>query len=414
MRLLLAFALRLTGGPEVHTMWTVSFSCGEPSPALGLPERIRVGVEIGPMFGAMKMGVGHYVTLLIQAMGNAGRELWLYWRATRADARRQRPSLAPNMHARAFNLPVGWMTVGLPVRALIDRLSLCHFPSGIVPYRFPVPAIVTGFDLTWHRMAHLFEPALSDLLRAAYGVSMRRADHVIAVSECTRRDLMGLYGTPPDRITVVPLAPDPLMRPLDPQVAAATCTRYDLTRPYLLYVGSFYPNKNLPSLLRAYHAAFEARADRPQLILVGPPSPREALEALMASARATGLSDHVRYLGYVPRADMPALYSGALAFVFPSLYEGFGLPPLEAMACGTPVVCSKAASLPEVVGDAALVFDPADEDEISAALARIVADESLREDLAGRGLARSRHFSWERTASETWAVYERVIGERRR
>lgn len=372
----------------------------------GSQRGMRVGLEARPLFAEGKTGIGYYVTFLVQAMARADRELWLYWSPRQADGDAASLPDAPGLHHRPFDVPAGWLTFGLPMRLWLDRIRLCHFPLGVLPHYCPVPVVVTAYDLIWERMEHLFDTETVEAFRAGPGRSAPRADHVIAISECTRRDLMDLSGIPEERITVVHLAADPAMRPVEPQSAMAVARKHGLSRPFLLYVGGFFPHKNLPRLLSAYRAAFSGQPDAPALVLAGPAGPRATeTEAKIADL---GLERDVSYLGYVTREDLPALFSAAHAFVFPSLYEGFGLPPLEAMACGTPVACSNAASLPEVVGDAALAFDPHDEAAVVDALRRITEDDTLRAELRRKGVARAEHFSWERVADETWAVYEKM------
>jgi glycosyltransferase involved in cell wall biosynthesis len=242
--------------------------------------------------------------------------------------------------------------------------------------------------------------------RALYALSYRRAiaraDALVAISESTRRDLVARFGVPAGRVAVVPLAADARFAPAASSEVAGLRGRLGLPGSYLLYVGSNKPHKNLSRLLAAYGAVAAARPDV-ALVVAGAWDPR--YDAVRRAAPAG-----VMFLGPVADADLPALYSGALAFAFPSLYEGFGLPVLEAMACGTPVVTSAISSLPEVAGDAALLVDPASTPAIAAALARLCDDGALRTELSRKALARAAEFSWERAARAYLDVYRAAAG----
>jgi glycosyltransferase involved in cell wall biosynthesis len=206
-------------------------------------------------------------------------------------------------------------------------------------------------------------------------------------------------------VTVTPYAADPIYRPMDREAARrAVAERFGLRGPFVLAVGVLQPRKNLPRLIRAFGRV--AREAPHALALVGKPG--WAHEELKRAVAASGLGSRVKFTGYVPDADLPVLYNAAELFVYPSLYEGFGLPPLEAMACGTPVVTANVTSLPEVVGDAALAVDPTDELALADAIGRALTDEALRERLRTAGLAHAALFSWERTAALTLQVYHRV------
>ena len=223
---------------------------------------------------------------------------------------------------------------------------------------------------------------------------------MIAISQATKDDLVAHYGVPKEKIPVVYHGVEPRFRPTpDPAVPA----RYGLPSRYFLYLGTLQPRKNLERLLQAYA---QLSGDVPALVLAG--AKGWYFERIAAAIAALGLGERVFLPGYVPDEDVPALLTGALALVFPSLYEGFGLPVLEAMACGTPVVTANTSSLPEVVGEAGLLVDPLRVDEIAAAMQRLLADEALRAELSRRGLERAGLFSWDRCARETLAVLEGV------
>ncbi len=282
-----------------------------------------------------------------------------------------------------------------------------HSSYYLMPYRPGVPALVTLYDF----IPMLFPQTVSARARLLAGVAtrlaLRAAQHVVTISEATRADLLRLFPTqPPERVSAIPLAAGPAFTPQPAEAVAALRRRHALPERFTLYLGSNKPHKNLPRLL----AAWAALPDDERLVIAGAwdrryPEPRQIVQQ-------RGLDEQVRFLGPVAEADLPALYGAATLFVFPSLYEGFGLPVLEALACGVPVACSGSSSLPEVAGEAALLFDPLDVAAIAAALRRLLADEGERAALAARATAQAALFSWTRTAEATMALYRTLFSER--
>jgi glycosyltransferase involved in cell wall biosynthesis len=301
-----------------------------------------------------------------------------------------------------------WTPVALPRAARADRCDLVHVQYIVPPY-CPAPLITTVHDISFRRHPRWFPVKHALLLNLLVPLAMARAERVITCSEYTRREMIELYGTEPEKIVVTPYAADPIYRPVAAEVARqAVRERFNLRHPYILSVGVLQPRKNLPRLVEAYTRI--AREVPQHLVLVGKEG--WAFEALRKRVARSGVTSRIHFTGYVADADLPPLYAAADLFVYPSLYEGFGLPPLEAMACGTPVVTSNTTSLPEVVGDAALTVDPRDAGALAAAIAEVLTSPERRAELIQRGLARAQQFSWERTAEETVAVYEEVRGER--
>ncbi len=282
-------------------------------------------------------------------------------------------------------------------------VDVFHGVTGFeLPGRGPWALVTTVHDLVPFRLPGLVPARHRWAVRCLLGGALRRASRVIAVSETTRGELLARYRLPPTRVVVVPEAAAPHFVPPLPPALAAARARYGLARPYVLFVGVLEPKKNLDVLLDAVALLRRARAwGETELVVVGAPGwgPDPARRA-----HALGLDGAVRFVGAAPDADLPALYGGALAFAFPSLWEGFGLPALEAMAAGAPVVASNRGALPEVTAGAALLVDPAPA-PLADALARLLAEPALRERLRAAGLARAAEFSWERTARETLAVY---------
>lgn len=304
---------------------------------------------------------------------------------------------------RTLGRDLWWHQLGVSLAAQRAKVDLVHLPAGFGPVRPLLPMVATIHDTIVLRFPSLFRPWHRHYSRIVLPRLARSAAAVITGSEAARRDIVDHCGVAPDRIVVVPYGVDPRFAPTDPQSdeARVVAQRYALPRDFVLTVGAIEPRKNLPRLLDAVRR-LRGRAATTEITLVhaGPEGwlagdvPREA----------------ARFLGYVPVADLRVLYGLARAFVYPSLWEGFGLPVIEAMACGCPVITSDVSSLPDVAGGAALLVDPMATDALAAAIERVWTDEDLRRDLAARGRTRAGAFTWERTARETVAVYERVVG----
>jgi glycosyltransferase involved in cell wall biosynthesis len=360
---------------------------------------MRIAID-ARLWDEPRSGIGRYTRALIEHVPRiAPEESWVFY----------------------VDRPPGPELRGAKVRCVPwpQRLlwSLWHAPRDLRRHPVEVFHGVTGFELpprgpwalvtTVHDLVPLRLPALVPArhrwaVRCLLGSAVRRARRVIAVSETTRHEVLARYRLPPERVVVVPEAAAAHFTAVTPEAREAVRRRYRLERPYVLFVGYLEPKKNLPVLLEAV-----ARLRRggewgeTELLVVGArgwgPDPA-------ALARILRLDGAVRFLGPAPDADLPALYSGALAFAFPSLWEGFGLPVLEAMAAGAPVLASNRGALPELAGDAALLVEPRVA-PLAEALGTLLGDPALRARLRAAGRARAAAFSWERTARETLAVY---------
>jgi alpha-1,3-rhamnosyl/mannosyltransferase len=274
-----------------------------------------------------------------------------------------------------------------------------------VARRLPCPAVVTVHDLSFARAPELMRTRDRLLFERFVPPSLRRARRVIAVSETTRRDLLEVYGVAPERVVAVPNGVGTRFQPVA-DARAEVERRFALAEPYLLFVGALQPRKNAPALVAAY-ARLVRKGAEPLLVLAG--NDRGGGDQVRAAIADYGLEARVRLLGYVSEPDLPALYSAAEALVFPSLYEGFGIPALEAMACGVPVAASSTTGLGEAVGDAAVTFDPSSVGAIAEAVERLLDDVSLRQRLRAEGLARAAEFTWRRAAEQTAAVYRDAL-----
>jgi glycosyltransferase involved in cell wall biosynthesis len=268
--------------------------------------------------------------------------------------------------------------------------------------------------LTVHDVSFFLFPEYHPLMRrltfkAFFPRSLDQADHIITDSNSTKRDLVDYFHVPAEKITTIHLGVDETFVPVSEREAAPILSKHGIRfGKYLLYVGTVEPRKNLPRLIQAYNL-FRANASQSlPLVLVG--ASGWLNQDLFREIDKSRWESEIKLLGYVAKTDLSALYSGAAAFVYPSIYEGFGLPPLEAMACGAPVITANNSSLPEVVGDAAILVDAYDVDAIARAMLQVASDPTMRENLKERGLARAKCFSWRRTAEQTLAVYERALG----
>ncbi len=300
-----------------------------------------------------------------------------------------------------------WERTALALELLPRRLDLLHSPDFIPPAGGGFRSVITVHDLAFLHYPQFLTDESRDYYAGQIEAAVARADRIIAVSEATKRDLMALLGVPPEKIAVVLEAASEQYRHATPGEVERLRAVYEIDGPYILFVGTLEPRKNVDGLLRAYAQLCAEVPDVPQLVIAG--GRGWLYQETLALYEQLGLGDRVCWTGVIPPDDLPALYSAAEVLCLPSYYEGFGLPPLEAMACGTPVVVSDRASLPEVVGEAGLYVDPDDVASIAAALRRVLEDSVLAADLRRRGLARADEFSWSRAARETLAVYEQTL-----
>jgi glycosyltransferase involved in cell wall biosynthesis len=318
------------------------------------------------------------------------------------------PPLGANMRVRCIPLPRLWTHVRLSVEVLRHAPDVLFIPAHVLPLGAPLVrrmrTVVTIHDLGYLQYPEAHTTAQRLYLRLSTVWSARAASHLIAVSEATRNDLVRLAKVSPARVTVVHHGVADRFR--QPVVDLGRARKIaGGSEPYFLYVGTVQPRKNLERVIEAFADASAQLTDQgrtPVLVIAGK---RGWLsEQIAQRAAALGIADRVRFVGYVADEDLPALYRASLAFVFPSLYEGFGMPVLEAMACGAPVLTSNSSSLPEVAGDAALLVDPHDTRAIAAGMVRLARDEVLRQELRQRGYRRAAQFTWDRCAEETLRV----------
>lgn len=295
----------------------------------------------------------------------------------------------------------------LRVESFLGPVDVFHSMNAVLLPQRQGRRVVTIQDLTCLKFPQHHPLIRRKLFELGVRRATKRADAVIVPSSATKRDLIAQFKLAEQKVRVVPLAPREHFVPLPEQRVAPILGQYRLAfRRYVLFVGNIEPRKNLIALIEAYNRLRKETSLTALLVLAGGEGWKN--RSIYRAAALSPFAADIRFLGYVPDENLPALMNGALLFVYPSIYEGFGMPPLEAMACGTPVITSNASSLPEVVGEAALLVDPADVPAITAAMIRVLEDESLREDLRERSVKWAREFSWQETARLTVQVYESV------
>jgi glycosyltransferase involved in cell wall biosynthesis len=380
---------------------------------------MKIAIDARPAVFPHRTGIGHYTRQMIRLLPRVDPGVdYIAWYLNASDLGRSRRhfdrSKISNLAERGTPIPARWFD-RLSRRFDLPRVEwLVRFDVFFAPNFVPPPTrsrnVVTVHDLAF-RMFPETAPQSTRWWLSRVDRALGEASRVIAVSQCTKRDLMEIYGVPENRIEVIPHGVNrEVFRPPAPQDVGTVRRRLGLAGPYLLYLGGIEPRKNLPRLVSAF-AGLPATI-RPTLVIAGggvewnPEGPavlRSALRNIPEQARSK-----VILTGYLAERDKVALLGGADALVYPSRYEGFGLPVLEAMACGTPVLTSNVSALPEIAGDAAVLVDPENVRAIAEGIERLVTDEELRERLRVRGLARAAAFSWEETARMTAAALHRT------
>ena len=358
-----------------------------------------------------RTGVGYYTEHLLQHLARevaaTGDEIVVVSNKP-IDTQAPLPKHVGIHEGHRFPVRIGWMQMRASRALGVLRPDVAHFTNGMIPIGAPVATVVTVHDMSL-RLYPRCHPVRRLLLnRPLMHLAIRQASAIVTVSHSARRDLLRLHGVEPDRVSVIHEAASPAFRPIADRLTLDDVrARYGLPSRFILYVGAIEPRKNLTRLMRAFADA--RRAGIPHhLVCAGPYG--WASRDLSGHIDRLGIKEVVHFTGYVPFEHLPAIYNLGDFFVFPSLYEGFGLPVVEAMACGLPVLTSNTSSLGEIAGDAAETIDPTDTDAMIAAIRRLATDPALRRDRAERGLQRARTFSWAQSAREMLAVYHRAAG----
>lgn len=363
---------------------------------------------------AAKSGVGQYVHGLVEAMLAADPDSHFALYCSPQNAGNYRFA-APNCETRAWGLAEGWRNLRLlyeyamfPREIAARRFDVFHGMSNFLPVRRASPYVVTVHDLSY-----FVHPERCPAVRRAYWYAMTRrsvalADGIIADSENTRRDIARFFPGREEITRVVHLAAHRRFRPLEQARDQSAVARLGIHHPYILFVGTLEPGKNLIRVIESFDAIAQ---EFPEHVLVVAGDRGWLYDSILNAAGRARAGSRIRLVGHLPDDDVVDLLNFCDVFVFPSLYEGFGLPPLEAMACGAPVITSNTSSVPEVVGDAALQVNPESVPAIADAMRRVLSEPDLRATLRQKGLARAKMFSWNRAAEETLAVYSEVAGK---
>lgn len=365
-----------------------------------------IGIDVSRLAVANRTGTEQYTWELLRMLAQLDRR-----NAYRLYCNQQPdhlPPLAPNFALRSIPFPRLWTHARLSLEMASEPPDVLFVPAHQLPLVNAPRSVVTIHDLGFEH-----HPAAHTLAQRVYHrlftrLSASRATHIIAISEATRRDLQQIYRVPAGKISVIYHGVDPRFQPLeDRTVVDQVMQGYGIEPPYLLFVSTIQPRKNVARLIEAFARARTVTGDR-QLKLVLAGKRGWLTEQIERRANELGIADAVRFVGYVPHGDLPALLNGALGYVVPSLFEGFGMTVLEAQACGTPVLASNVSALPEVVGDAGLLVDPYDVAAIANGIVQLVMDRELRVRLRERGLEHAKHRTWETTARQTLAVLEQA------
>ena len=355
-------------------------------------------------------GIGTYIRNLLAELSRLDQttEYVVICRPSDVDMQR---TLGPNFRMVPETAPPYSISEQIRIPACLtrERADLVHEPHYVLPAATPCRSVVTIHDCI-HLMFPQYLPNRLAYVYAktAMWTATRKATRILTVSEASKKDILRFFDIPPEKVSVIYNAIDArFLGPADQNRMELVRQRYQLDHPFVLYVGNIKRHKNVERLIDAFARARPGCPDDLRLIIIGDEISK--YPALRQAVHRHRLDKHVRFLGFQPHETLAAFYRLARAFVFPSLYEGFGLPPLEAMACGTPVVTSNVSSLPEIAGGAALLVDPYKVDTIAEGITRAVTDESLRADLIARGLARARTFSWAQSVSKIQAIYMEVL-----
>jgi len=370
---------------------------------------LRIAIDAHSV-GTKLGGNESYAVNLIEALAQIDEvnEYTLF--VTTAEARDRFHQRWPNFKVRSTLPHTPFIRIPLTLSAELRKhpVDVLHVQFTAPPF-CPCPVVVSIHDLSFEHLPETFHRRSRIQLRLTVRSSARRAAKILTLSEHTRRDVIETYGIEPSRITAIPLAAPGHFYPVeDNRELQRVRHNYGIDGKYILSVSSIQPRKNLTRLVQAYASLRDklTETELPKLVLVGKRG--WLYDDTLRALEETRLADSVILTGYVPESDLPALYSGAICFVYPSYFEGFGLPPLEAMKCGAPVIVGNQTSLPEVVGDAGLTVDPFEVRSIAEAIEKLINDSVLRRELSVKGRSRAETFNWRKTAQQTLGIYQQV------
>lgn len=374
---------------------------------------MRIAIDLSPAIH-QKAGLGRYARSLAEQLvtqDRANQYVAFAYGRFHSGALPQSLAALPRLNVpldpRPWRMGV-WAAhaLNLGMERALPSVDLFHATEHLLPRFKNIKTVFTLHDLIFQFFPEYHLPLNRWFLVRAMPHFLQSADAIIAVSKCTKRDAVRIYHLPPEKITVIYEGVNPNLKPeMNTERIAAAREKYAHHQPFLFFVSTIEPRKNIVALVDALKV-LHARGFPHRLLIAG----RKGwlYQATFDHIKQTGMEPFVEFLDYVPDHDLPALFAACDAFVFPSLYEGFGLPPLEAMACGAPVIASNASSLPEILGDAALLVDPRDVGAIADATEHMITSPSLRDELRAKGFAQAAKYSWERAAQQTLQVYEKV------
>jgi glycosyltransferase involved in cell wall biosynthesis len=351
-----------------------------------------------------KAGTGVYVASLVESMShlNSGVTLQLF-----SAGQNLKSSKSKTLRTRldTLYLDLLWMHIILPAKVKSANSDLLHMPANIAPVLSPCPIILTVHDTILPQNPRLFPPWQRNYFLTFGPKSARDAAHIITISESSKRDIIKTFGVSENKVSVISLAVSPRFTPIDQSAVQKIKDKYGLGK-FVLTVGSIEPRKNLPLLIKSFS---ELIKEFPDLSLVHAGPYGWQMGTLQTQIKELGLNNSVHFLGRVSLDDLAGLYNAASVFVYPSLYEGFGLPILEAMACGCPVITSNISSMPEIGQGASILINPTDISELTASMINIIQNTNLAQDLIQAGLSRAKHYSWKYCAEETIKIYQKVL-----
>lgn len=355
-------------------------------------------------------GISWYIFNLLKNLAGASPDFC--YSAFLSEPAFREPSLALHLSRLPTQRPPARILWEQFIQPLVLRragVDMLHALAFVAPLAAPCPFVVTVYDLSFMRYPDAFRPFNRWYLREFTARSVKRARAVIAISESTRQDVINWLGAPPERVHTVYCGVDEAFRPLPAAEVAAFKAAKRLPDTFVLFLGTLEPRKNVDGLIRAYACWRKQEPDAPPLVIAG--GKGWYYSHIFSLVESLNLTERVRFTDYVPQHELPLWYNAASLFVYPSHFEGFGLPVLEAMACGTPVITSTVSSLPEVTGNsgAARLVSPADPDALATAMREVMADSDLRAAMSQQALMRAAHFSWGKTARETVEVYRKAM-----
>ena len=375
---------------------------------------MRIGLDGYPL-SEPRTGVGHYTLELARALAltHPADEFELVSPKPFAEFVAAGKSL-PNLsfvRAKSSSIRGHWWSVGLPLHARRAGFDLFHGTNFELPLWRRGSTVLTIHDLSALVYPELHRPRLARRARRRLPLAARLARAIITPTEAVRREVLARLRLKPDKVTAIHEAPRSVFQPMPFDETAEIRKRLHVADEFLLFVSTLEPRKNLLTLLKAFDQILRHTSLRPQLVIAG--GKGWLMEETFSFMNTAGIQEHLRLTGFLQDDELRALYSSCKAFVYPSLYEGFGLPPLEALACGAPVIASRIPALQETLGDAAILIEPVDVDGLTKSIISLFENDEHRRELSAAGPAHAAKFSWEKAALETYAVYEKVLAARK-